>query len=293
MGGFDWKRAGLGLATGGLSELERAGVGPSAGASAFGINTGGGGGKGGGGKGAKPPGVPDLVGAAREQANLNNEGVREQTAANRPDQFGPFGSSQWSQGADGAWTQNVSLAPGLQQGADNLMSQIGYQGPVGTGDQARQQAIDSAYTQSASRLDPEWQAREQSTRAALAAQGLDPGSEAFGAEMGNFSRGRNDAYSSAMASAIGQGSVAGHLAFQDNLAAANNPFQQLQSLQGLANPGGFVAAGRTAAPELVNALGQQYQGELGQYGMQQAGKNSQMGGAANLAGLLFGKPPTP
>jgi hypothetical protein len=287
MGGFDWKRAGLGLATGGLSELERAGVGPSAGASAFGINTGGGGGKGGGGKGAKPPGVPDLVGASREQANLNNEGVREQTAANRPDQFGPFGSSQWSQGADGAWTQNVSLAPGLQQGADNLMSQIGSQGPVGTGDDARNQAIDAAYNQAKSRLDPQWQQREQSTRAMLAAQGLDPGSEAFGAEMGNFGRGENDAYSSAMASAIGQGTAAGHIAFQDNLAAANNPFQQLQSLQGLANPGGFVAAGRTQAPELMNALGQQYQGQLGAYGQQQAGKNSQMGGLASLAPLLF------
>ncbi len=266
----------------GLSNLLTGGIvgGSVMGASGHGKNSS-------GGKGAEAPAVPDLVGAAREQANIANQGVREQTAANRPDQYGPFGSSQWSQGPDGQWTQNVSLAPGLAQGAQNLMGQIGSQGPIGTGDQARAQAIEAAYGQAASRLDPQWAQREAATRSMLANQGIDPGSEAFSAEMGNLTRGRNDAYTSAMANAINQGTAAGHLAFADNMAAANNPFQQLQSLQGLANPGGFVAAGRTQAPELMNALSGQYQGQLGQYGMQQAGKNSQMSGAVQMLPLLL------
>ena len=41
------------------------------------------------------------------------------------------------------------------------------------------------------------------------------------------------AFSSAMANAIGQGTAAGHVAFADNLAAQNNPYQQLGMLQGL------------------------------------------------------------
>lgn len=280
MGGVDWKRVGLGVATGGSSELLHS--------DPYGIKTSGGGKNGIGGKGGKPPDTPDLVGAAREQANINNQGVAQQTTANRPNQYGPFGSSTWQQGPDGQWTQNVSLTPGLQAGAERLSGEIANQGPIGTGDQARQQAIDSAYGQAASRLDPQWAQRENSTRSQLANQGLDPGSEAYNSAMGNFSRDRNDAYTSAMANAIDKGTAAGHIAFTDNLASANNPFQQLQSLQGLANPQGFVAAGRTQAPDLVNAMNGMYQGQLGQYGMNQASKNSQMSGAAQLLPLLMG-----
>jgi hypothetical protein len=251
----------------GMSELARS--------DPYGIKVGEGSGK--GGKGAKPPGVPDLVGAAREQFNAGN-------IANHPNQSGPFGSSQWGLGPDGQWSQNVSLAPGLQQGANNLMGQIGSQGPIGTGDEARQQAIDSAYSQAASRLDPQWQQREAATRSQLVNQGLDPGSQAYDTSMGNLGRERNDAYTSAMANAINQGTAAGHLAFTDNLTAANNPYQQLGMLKGFTSQPGTPTTG---APDLASALASMYQGQLGQYGMQQAGKNSQMSGAASLAPLFL------
>jgi hypothetical protein len=215
------------------------------------------------GKGDSPE-APDFAGAAREQTKLN-----------RPDQFGPFGSTVWNGN-----TQTTSLAGGLGQGAESLMGQIGAQGPLGTGDDARNQAIESAYSQAASRLDPQWGQREESTRAMLANQGLDPGSEAYGNEMGNFSRGRNDAYSSAMASAIGQGTAAGNSVFQNNLAGQMAPYQQLGALQGLSRPGAYGSAG-----DLLGALGQQYQGELNQYGTEQGGKNSLMSGLASMGGM--------
>jgi hypothetical protein len=216
------------------------------------------------GKGGAPE-APDFAGAAREQTKLN-----------RPDQFGPFGSTVWNGN-----TQTTSLAGGLGQGAESLMGQIGAQGPLGTGDDARNQAIDSAYTQASSRLDPQWGQREESTRAMLANQGLDPGSEAYGNEMGNFSRGRNDAYSSAMANAIGQGTAAGNSVFQNNLAGQMAPYQQLGALQGLSRPGAYGSAG-----DLLGALGNQYQGELNAYGIEQGGKNSMLGGLASLGGTL-------
>lgn len=255
MGGVGKKigRIGMDLGTGGMAELS--------------------GMSGGGGLGSKlggnAPSAPDFMALAEKQA-----------VGNHPNQTSPFASSQWTQGPDGQWSQNVSLSGGLQQGADNLMSQIGSQDPIGTGDDARNQAITAAYDQAASRLDPQWAQREESTRAMLANQGLPAGSEAFGAEMGNFGRDRNDAYSSAMANAIGQGTAAGHVAFADNLAAANNPYSQLGMLQGLTQqptaPGGanYLSAGN---------LG--YQGDLNKYGIQQGGKNSLMSGGANLAAL--------
>lgn len=239
-----------------------------------------------GGKGATPE-APDFTAAAEAQARASQELSREQTAANRPNQSSPFGSSQWSLGPDGQWTQTTALSPELQARAGGLMGEIANAGPIGTGDEARQQAIDSAYGQAISRLDPQWAQREESTRARLAAQGLDPGSEAFGAEMGNFSRGRNDAYSSAMANAIGQGTTAGSVAFQNNLAAANNPFQQLGMLQGLGAQPGFTSAGSGQAPQYLNAANLGYQGALNQYGIDQGGKNSQMSGAAALLPLFL------
>jgi hypothetical protein len=279
---MDWGRLGLGLATGGFSELERAGVGPSA---ALG---GGGGGKNGlGGKGSGAPSSPDFTAAANAQAAASQANTREQTAANRPNQSGPFGSSTWSQGPDGQWTQNTALAPGLQAGADNLMGQIAGQGPAMTGDQARDQAITSAYGQAASRLDPQWAQREESTRAQLANQGLDAGSQAYDNQMGNLGRERNDAYSSAMANAIGQGTAAGHVAFADNQSAQMQPYQQLGIMQGLSAQPGFTAAGSGQTPQLLNAASLGYQGALNQYGANQAGKNSTMSGAASLAPLLF------
>lgn len=212
------------------------------------------------GKGGAPE-APDFAAAAREQTRMN-----------RPNQTGPFGSTTWNGN-----TQTTSLAGGLGQGAENLMGQIGSQGPLGTGDDARNQAIESAYSQAASRLDPQWSQREESTRAMLANQGLDMGSEAYGNELGNFSRGRNDAYSSAMANAIGQGTAAGNSVFQNNLAAQNAPYQQLGMLQGLSRPGAYGSAG-----DLLGALGQQYQGDLNRYGTEQAGKNSLLSGGAGL-----------
>jgi hypothetical protein len=217
------------------------------------------------GKGGGAPDAPDFAAAAREQ-----------TRQNRPDQYGPFGSTTWNGN-----TQRTELAGGLGQGAESLMGQIGAQGPLGSGEDARNQAIESAYTQAASRLDPQWSQREESTRAMLANQGLDAGSEAYGNEMGNFSRSRNDAYASAMANAIGQGTAAGNSVFQNNLAGQMAPYQQLGALQGLSRPGAYGSAG-----DLLGALGQQYQGQLNSYGIEQGGKNSLMGGAAGLGSLF-------
>jgi hypothetical protein len=216
------------------------------------------------GKGGAPE-APDFEAAAREQ-----------TRQNRPNQYGPFGSTTWNGN-----TQTTQLTGGLGQGAENLMGQIGAQGPLGTGEDARNQAIDSAYSQAASRLDPQWSQREESTRAMLANQGLDAGSEAYGNEMGDFSRSRNDAYSSAMANAIGQGTAAGNSVFQNNLAGQMAPYQQLGALQGLSRPGAYGSAG-----DLLGALGQQYQGQLNQYGIEQGGKNSLMNGAAGLGSMF-------
>ena len=60
-------------------------------------------GKGGGSK------RPDVIGGAREPGEQARELAREQTYANRPDQYNPWGSTHWEATTDAErmerWTQ--------------------------------------------------------------------------------------------------------------------------------------------------------------------------------------------
>jgi hypothetical protein len=85
-----------------------------------------------GGKGSAPP-PPDYIGAANTQAAASKELTNIQNFANRPTINTPFGSQSWMTSATTdpatgqavtSWTQNNTLAPGLQ---DALNAQIGLQ----------------------------------------------------------------------------------------------------------------------------------------------------------------------
>lgn len=213
-----------------------------------------------GGKGAPAP--PDFAAAAEAQAK-----------SGRVDS--PFAT----------WKGNgLQFSGGLGQGAENLMGQIGTQGQLPTGMEARDQAISSAYNQAASRLDPRFAQQEEGLRARLASQGLDPGSQAADAAMANFGQERNDAYGQAMANAIGQGTLAGNAIFNQGVTSQQLPYQQLGSLAGL------LGANQGRETQYLNAANAGYQGALQNYGIDQSGKNSLLSGAAMLGGAALMAP---
>jgi len=220
-----------------------------------------------GGKGGEPPATPDFTGAANQQ-----------TRANRPNQNSPFGSTQWTQDEAGNWTQNTTLTPGLNDAVQNLTNTIGQGSSLDPG-AARDQAIQAAYGQATSRLDPQWEQRQQAQQAQLANQGLTPGTRAYDAQVQSTNNAQNDAYAQAM---YGAQTGAGNAAFGQSLAANNQPYQQLGSLQGLTQQNSFMPSA-----DLLGALGQQYAGQLNQYGIDQAGKNSKMSGAGALGGAAI------
>jgi hypothetical protein len=85
-----------------------------------------------GGKGSAPA-APDYLGAATAQAQASEKATTSQNFANRPNINTPFGGQSWATGqstdpATGqpvtTWTQNTTLAPGLQSA---LNAQIGLQ----------------------------------------------------------------------------------------------------------------------------------------------------------------------
>lgn len=83
--------------------------------------------------GKSKPKSPDYKGAAEAEAAASKENLTQQTWANRPNQYNPWGSTTWesSAGVDPAtgqaitqWSQHENLSPELQ---DALNAQIGLQ----------------------------------------------------------------------------------------------------------------------------------------------------------------------
>lgn len=193
-----------------------------------------------------------------------NQIAKDQTAENRPNISTGNASQQWGVGPDGRPTMQTRLAGPLRHLEENLQSQaLGSQlnpmdwsqfGELGNGDAARNQAIDAAYNQATSRLNPQWNQREQQMRAQLANQGLDPSSEAARNAGREFSNARNDAYSSAMSGAIAQGQAAGDSVFRNNLMQRQQmlsealrkrgqPIEELSQLQRFYQLPGYNSAG--------------------------------------------------
>lgn len=229
------------------------------------------------------PEAPDFAEAARIQADSSAATTREQTRANRPNQFSAFGSSEWTQDANGNWTQNLSLAPGLQSAADNLMGQIGAGSSLDPA-QERERAISAAYGQSTSRLDPQWAQRESGLAQQLANQGFSLTDEGAQSAMGNLGRERNDAYQQAM---YGAQTGAGNMAFDQALAANMQPYQQLGAIQGLGASPGFTSAQGSQPLQSLAAAMQGYGANMDAYNANQASKNSKMSGGAALGAALL------
>lgn len=224
------------------------------------------------------PAPPDYMGLVREQGDIQNRLLDQQTRANRPNQSTPYANSTWQQSPDGTWNQNVAfngplgeVNASLQQQVKDAMGQpLDFSSAPGltSGDAARDQAINAAYGQAESRLNPQWQQRENSLRARLLAQGLQEGSGAYKKAMANLGQERNDAYASAMNAAIGQGTSAGSALFNQSLAARQQSlsemlrqrgqaFGELQQMQGMTQMPGFSQAGQGQAPNLLGAGGMQ------------------------------------
>jgi hypothetical protein len=188
--------------------------------------------------GKNTPPAPDYAGAAQAQGEASRENIAQQTAANRPNQYTPWGATTWESNPvwdpttgqyNQQWSQNTQLAEPLNEAAQSQMEiaqgrsqmgedllgrardQLGQEADwgslqnVGSGDQARQRAEDAIYQRSTSRLDPMWEQREGDLQSRLYNQGLREGDAAFDREMGNFGRSRTDAYQGAMDQAIAGG----------------------------------------------------------------------------------------
>lgn len=235
--------------------------------------------------GKSAPGAADYVGAANQQAAASQANTDKQTQANRANVNSGFNNQQWTQGPDGQWTLTQGF--GANQGlADRLSgAALGAAGqPIGNGDQARQQTIDSAYAEAKKRLDPQWAQAEQLHQSQLANQGVDPNSAAARANDLEFAHGRSDAYGGALANAIREGNASGHQVFADNLAAHNNPLQQLLGLAGANQGPQYNQAGKADSPDILAAQMGQDSMSLKQWQANQQALTDAIGAGGQLLG---------
>jgi hypothetical protein len=193
----------------------------------------------------------------------------------------------------------------LPYAQESLGKQVDWAGmpQVTGGEEARNAAEQAIYQRGASRLDPQWQQRQEALQSQLAGQGLEPGTEAYTRASGDFGRAQNDAYQQLMNEAImGGGQEASRQyqldsanraraiqeAYQQQYGGINalNAALQGQQVQMPQFPG-FGQAGQAQAPNYLGAAQAQYQGALNQYGANQAGLQGLFGGLGGLASLPF------
>lgn len=170
---------------------------------------------------------------------------------------------------------------------------------------ARQQAQDAAYRQQTSRLDPQWDTRQQQQETQLRNQGLVPGGEAYTNAMRDFNFGRNDAYNSAFNNSFNTGLAAQQADFGMQSGANTQNIQQQAYLRSL--PLNELNALRTGAqvqspqfqgynPSQIGQTpimqGAMAQGQANQnaYNAQVGANNSFMSGLAGLGGAALGMP---
>lgn len=215
---------------------------------------------------APPAPDPTKTIAAQTQSNI-------QTAdANRTNAVTPTGSSNWTMGPDGRWTQTSSLTPtgqrvlsGTQDVAANLIPTAeNLAGQAGTATtkpldfsgvnqdylnagptSLNQNATSAAYNAQKGFLDPQWTQNQTNIQDQLSRQGIPVGSEAYNNAMTNFNNSKTQAYSNAANTAVGQGQTGANNMFnmallgqQQNIGqqqtAQQNPLKLLSQLYGQA-----------------------------------------------------------
>jgi hypothetical protein len=216
--------------------------------------------------------------AANAQSLGNLAGAQTATQANRVNQVTPYGNLNYSKTTDQygnpTWTATQSLSPELQSLTQSSLQNLQQS------QQTPMYGINPGETYSAAimrRLQPQLAQQSESQTAALANQGIVPGTQAYDNAMRTFQQGQNDLLTSAQIQGMNtglqaqqlQGTQAGQI---KNLATPS--FINAPTQAAVAGPDYMGAVGSQTAAEIAAnnaALGQQTANTQGLYGLGSAG----------------------
>ena len=251
--------------------------------------------------------------AAQQTALGNLAGAQAATAANRVNQSTPYANLNYNQtGVDAngnpIYAANQTLNNGLQSGLQNISSNVinATASPFGVANTQNQIANNAALGQQGwntatqdvmSSLQPQLNQQNEQLTNSLAQQGIQPGTQAYnnamqlqginqnnllaqaaltGATVQNQQVGQNIAQQGANNSALQNN-------YTQNLAAYNNPLQQLNAFQSGTNPGYINPAQQAAVsgPDYNSANTTAQNAQI-------AANNAALGQQTNLQSGLFG-----
>lgn len=271
--------------------------------------------------------TPNYSSAAEQTAAGNLKNAQLATAANRVNQFTPYGSLNYTQSTDAngnpVWSATQSLNPAFESTFNSLAANARNAAatPFSAGPAVNTQidtstlpsyGINPGETYSDAimrRLQPTLQNQQESFDVKMANQGIPVGSEAYKRAYRNFSQGQNDALTSAIVGGMGVGlqanqqaygqkanqvglNLAGNQqAFNQNLAAYNNPLAQLNAFQGATNPGYVTPYNQvaTAGPDYLGAMGLTNQSQQANANAENARTNTMISGLFDLGGSAITK----
>ena len=264
------------------------------------------------GKSASAPPPPDYSAAARETAEGNLDAARANIAANRVNQYTPYGSLEYNiSGADPygnpTWSATQSLSPVQQQLLDyQNQSSLGLGQLAGKGlgyvskmldtpfDTSQlpttgfnpSQSYQDAYMQ---RLQPQIQQGREALSVDLANRGIPIGTEAYKRAMASQSQRENDLLAAATTQGFGVGQQARQQGLQEQAYLRNEPLNTLNAVRTGSQVQGptFVnpaMQANTAGADILGATQMGYNAQLGASNAQNAANNAMTQGLFSLGG---------
>jgi len=267
------------------------------------------------GKSASAPPPPDYAGAAKETAAGNLEAARANIAANRVNQYTPYGSLEYQVSGEDKfgnpmWSATQSLAPEQQQlldyqnqaslGLGKLTQKgLGYVNtmldtPFDTSKLPTtgfnpSQSYQDAYMQ---RLQPQIAQGREALATQLANSGIPVGSEAYKRAMQSQAMKENDLLASVTTAGFGVGDTARKTALQEQAYLRNEPLNTLNAVRSGAQVQGpsFVnpaMQANTAGPDILGAAQMGYNANLAASNAQNAANNQMTQGLFSLGGAAL------
>jgi hypothetical protein len=267
------------------------------------------------GKSASAPPPPDYTGAARETAAGNLEAARANIAANRVNQYTPYGSLEYEVSGEDKfgnpmWKATQSLAPAQQQLLDyQNQASLGLGELTGKGlgyvssmletpfDVSQlpstgfnpSQTYQEAYMQ---RLAPQLQQGRDKLQQDLANRGIDIGSEAYDRAMQSQAQRENDLLLGATTQGFGVGQQARQQGLQEQAYLRNEPLNTLNAVRtgsqvqgpSFVNP---AMQANTAGADILGATQMGYNAQLAASNAQNAANNAMTQGLFSLGGAAL------
>jgi hypothetical protein len=245
------------------------------------------------GKSASAPPPPDYAGAAKETAAGNLDAARANIAANRVNQYTPYGSLEYEVSGEDKfgnpmWKATQSLSPEQQKLLDyqnqtsinlgeltgkgfgyvsNMLDNPFDTSKLPTTGFNPSQSYQDAYMQ---RLQPQIEQGREALDVKLANQGIPVGSEAYRRAMLAQSQRENDLLASATTQGFGVGQQARQSALQEQAFLRNEPLNTLNAVR---------TGAQVQGPTFVNPAQQANTAGADILGATQMGYNAQMGAA--------------